>query len=170
MFVNAKIEEPARTMIGHVIRQELDELESEARRIGSDMILNVMMLCVVVAGYIAIDAAGRWPTDADTREIARHTAASARGFDLSQDDVYAFLSRVALGSERLPEVIPSAQVGILLPLQVTATLLLAYLPRGKHWWEYLDVIESALDAAEQADLSLLPALQLRSKRTRAAGS
>ena len=123
-----------------------------------------MTLCVVVSRDIAIDAAGRWPTDADTREIARHTAASARGFDLSQDDVYAFLSRVALGGERMSDVIPSEQVGILLPLQVASTLLLAFLPRDKHWWEYLDVIENALDAAEQADLSLLPALQLRAKR------
>ena len=42
------------------------------------------------------------------------------------------------------------------------------LPGGKHWWEYLDVIENALDAAEQADLSLLPALMLRSHRVKAA--
>jgi hypothetical protein len=40
-----------------------------------------------------------------------------------------------------------------------------------HWldrWEYLDVIENALDTAEQADLSLLPALMLRSQRAQAA--
>jgi hypothetical protein len=35
-------------------------------------------------------------------------------------------------------------------------LLLAFVPRDKHWWEYLDVVENALDAGEQADLSLLP--------------
>jgi hypothetical protein len=38
--------------------------------------------------------------------------------------------------------------------------LLAFPPRGKHWWKYLDVTENALDATEQADLSLLPALML----------
>jgi hypothetical protein len=56
----------------------------------------------------------------------------------------------------------------MLPLQVTSTLLLAFLPRDKQWWEYLDVIENALDAAEQADLSSLPALMLRSQRVRTA--
>jgi hypothetical protein len=66
------------------------------------------------------------------------------------------------------DVFPSAKDAVMLPLQVTGTLLLAFLPRGKHWWEYLDVIENALDAAEQADLSLLPALILRSQRNRAA--
>jgi hypothetical protein len=65
------------------------------------------------------------------------------------------MSRVALGAERMVDVFPSAKDAVMLPAQVTGTLLLAFLPRGKHWWEYLDVIENALDAAEQADLSLL---------------
>jgi hypothetical protein len=59
-------------------------------------------------------------------------------------------------------------VGLLLPLEITSTLLLAFLPRGLYWWEYLDVIENALDAAEESDLSLLPALMLRSQRVMAA--
>jgi hypothetical protein len=151
-------------MIGHVIRQEYDDLENEIRRIGNDALLSAMELCIVVAGYIAIDSVSRWPSDPELRGIAQHTAASARGFELSKDDVYGFLARVALGGQSMPEVIPSAETGILLPLQVTSTLLLAFLPRGKHWWEYLDVIENALDVAEQADLSLLPALQLRAIR------
>ena len=168
MFVDPKIEDQARTMLGHIIRQEFDELENEMRQIGEETFLRAMALYIPVAGYIAVDVAGRWPIDADVREIAQRTAASARGFDLSQDTVAAFLSRVALGAERMPDVFPSAKDAVLLPLQVTGTLLLAFLPRGKHWWEYLDVIENALDAAEQADLSLLPALILRSQRVKAA--
>ena len=93
MFVNPKIEDPARTMLGHIIRQEFDELQNEMRQIGEETFLRAMALYVPVAGYIAVDVAGRWPTDADLREIARHTATSARGFDLSQDDVSAFCLR-----------------------------------------------------------------------------
>ena len=168
MLVDPKVEEPMRAMIGHVIRQEFDDLENEIRKIGNDIYLSAMMLCVRVAGYIAVDVAGRWPIDADVREIARYTAESARGFELNQDDVHEFLGRVVLGGERLPDVIPSAEAGVLLPLQVASTPLLAFRPEDKHWWEYLDVIENALDAAEQADLSLLPALVLRSQRINAA--
>jgi hypothetical protein len=168
MFVDPKIEDPARTMLGHIIRREFDELENEMRKMGEETFLRAMALCIHVAAYIAVDVAERWPTEADVREIARHTAASARGFDLSQDEVSAFLSRVALGAERMVDVFPSAQDGVMLPLQVAGTLLLAFLPRDMHWWQYLDVIENALDAAEQADLSLLPALMLRSQRLRAA--
>jgi hypothetical protein len=168
MVVDPKVEKPTRKMIGHAIREEFDDLENEIRGIGNDTLLRAMELCILMAGYIVTEVAGRWPTDADVREIARHTAVSARGFVLSQDDAFAFLSRVALNGEPMPEVIPSAEVGIILPLQVASTLLLAFLPQGKHWWEYLDVIENALDAAEHADLSLLPALLLRSQRAKTA--
>lgn len=170
MFVDPTIEEPARTMIGHAVRQEFDDLETEMRRIGNDTFLRAMELCISLAAYVVIDIAGRWPTDADLREVAGHTAKSARGFQLSQEDVQAFLSRVALGTEQMAEVFPSATDGVMIPLQVTSTLLLAFRPSGQHWWEYLDRIESALDTAEQADLSILPALMLRSQRVRGAAS
>jgi hypothetical protein len=84
-------------------RQELDQLEGEVRETGDDTYLSCMVLCIVVAAYIAVDVAGRWPTDADVREIARHTA-SAQGSEFSQDDARAFISRVALGGERMADV------------------------------------------------------------------
>jgi hypothetical protein len=36
---------------------------------------------------------GRWPTDADVRDIARRVANKETAFELSEDDVYAYLSR-----------------------------------------------------------------------------
>lgn len=161
MLVDPKIEEPARTLIGHVIRQEWDELEAEVRRIGDDTYNSALVLCILVAGYVAVDVAGHWPTDADVRFIAQRTAKSARGFELAEEDVYAFLSQVALDWKPMVDVFPSAEVGLLLPLQVTSTLLLAFLPKDKRWWEYLDVIENSLDASEYTNLALLPALSLR---------
>jgi hypothetical protein len=92
MAINPKVEEPTRKMIGHVIRQECDDLENEIRRIGNDALLSAMELCIVVAGYIAIDSVSRWPSDPELRGIAQHRAASARGFELSKDDVYGFLA------------------------------------------------------------------------------
>jgi hypothetical protein len=167
MIIDPKIEDVNRTMIGHVIRQEFEELQNEMLRIGNDTFLRAMAVCVYVAGYITVDVPEHWPTDADVREIAAHTAVSARGFELSRDDVFTFLTRVALGGERMAAVFPP-EVGVMLPLQVASTLLLAFLPTDKKWWEYLDVIENALNAAEQVDLSLLPALMLRAQHGRAA--
>jgi hypothetical protein len=168
MTVDPSVEKPARKLIGHVIRQEYDDLQNEMHAIGNDTFMRAMALCVSVAEYITVDVAGRWPTDADVREIAKHVAASARGFELEQDVVAAFLSRVALRAERMSDVFPSPEAGVMLPLQVSSTLLLGFLPEGKHWWEYLDVIENSMDAAEQTDLSLLPALLIRQEREQAA--
>jgi len=42
MLVDPKIEDPMRTMIGHVVRQEYDGLENEIRRIGNDTFLSAI--------------------------------------------------------------------------------------------------------------------------------
>jgi hypothetical protein len=43
-------------------------------------------------------------------------------------------------------------------------MLFTFRPREKKWWEYLDMIEAAYEAAEAIELSVLPALMLRSRR------
>ena len=50
------------------------------------------------------------------------------------------------------------------PLFATAKLLLKFRPEGKEWWEYLDQIWDAEEAAERASLSVLPALMLRAHK------
>jgi hypothetical protein len=165
MRIDPEIEGSARTMMGHVIREELDDLETQIHAVGDIIYAQILVLCLVAAGYIAIDVCRmRWPSDADLREIARHTAASAEGFELRVDDVHALLSRVALGGERMDQVFTSAKDAAVLPLMVTSTLLLAFRPRDKHWWEYLDVIWNAVHSADQTDPSVLPALMLKMYR------
>jgi hypothetical protein len=163
MRVDPRIEKSARTMIGHVIRQEFDDLEAEIHAVGDEVYRGVLTLCVMAAGYIAIDVSERWPTEADLREIARHTANSAQGIELLEQAVYTYLSRAALGPERLDQVFSSAEDVAGLPLSITSTMLLAFLPTGKHWWEYLDVIWNALNTADTLDPSLLPALMLNAR-------
>jgi hypothetical protein len=169
MYVRQSAEQPTRDLIGRVIRQEFDEFEEEIRKLGDAKYADAVSLCVIAAGYVTVNAAECWPTDADVREIARHTATSARGFELREDDVYKFISRAALGGERLDQVFTSAKDIAWLPLAVASTMLLAFLPRDKdNWWEYLDTIWNATNAAERADMSILPALLIRQKHTQAA--
>ena len=47
---------------------------------------------------------------------------------------------------------------------ITGRLLVAFRPAEQHWWEYLNKIEEAMEVALAADLDLLPALMLRSRR------
>jgi hypothetical protein len=88
-------------------------------------------------------------------------------FDLDESDVYAYLARAALGFEPLLDVFPDKGRAATVPFFGTATLLVAYRPDGKHWWEYLDVIEQSLEAAAPLPETVVPALLLLTRRNRA---
>jgi len=170
MHIDPRIEEPTREMLGHAIRGELPELEAEIDAVGDETYAaGTITLCLIAAGYIAVDLARRWPAEADVREIARHTAASSTDYELREQDVYDYLSRGALGFQPIQEVFPDPGQDYTLPVLITAQMLLAFrLGDGHDLWGYLDTVWNAVEAAEQADLSLLPALILRSQRVEAA--
>lgn len=169
MRVEPKTEKPTREMLGHAIRGEQAELEAAIEAAGDETYAVSIALCIIASGYIAVDLSGRWPTEADIREIARHAAATSTKYELREQDVYDYLSRSALGFEPVDGVFPNAGPAYGLPVLITAQMLVAFrLGDGKEWWEYLDSIWNAVNAAEQADLSVLPALMLRSQRVRTA--
>jgi hypothetical protein len=168
MRIEPKTEKPTREMLGHAIRGEMPELAETIRAAGKDVYRESVALCIIAAGYLAIDVSARWPTAADLQEIARHTATTTTDHQLSQQDVYEYISRAALGGELITDVFPETERAFTLPVLITGRLLVAFCPRDKEWWEYLDSIWNAVNAAERADLSMLPALMLRFQRAREA--
>ena len=164
MQIDPKIEKPTRTMLGHVIRGELDDLETFIYAVGEETYRGALALCVLASGYIASDISERWPVDADLREIARRTAARTKHFELPESQVYEYLSRATFAGERLDEVFASAEDASAVPLMTTGTMLVAFCPRDKEWWEYLDTIWTATETALAMDLSVLPALMYRARR------
>ena len=163
MGIDPKIEQPTRKLLGHAIRRELDDLAAQAQAEGTETLMGAIPLCLLASAYIAIDVSGRWPTDADLRKIAANASKSATGLDISEQEIYEYLSRVALGQEKLDDVF-AVEALATIPLYATANLLLTFAPRGKHWWEYLDQIWDAAEAAERTSLTVLPALLLRARR------
>ncbi len=117
----------------------------------------------MASAYIAIDVSERWPTDVDAPRDRGNAAESATGLDISEQEIYEYLSRVALGSEKLDDVF-SAEGVATVPLYATANLLLTFCPRDKDWWEYLDQIWDAAETAERTSLTVLPALMLRARK------
>ena len=101
-------------------------------------------------------------TDADLRKIARAVAERENSAPVSVDDVYDYQSGAALGFR--PPVgtlgYDTAAVG---PALVTGGMLFIFRPRGGKWWDYLEQVERACEAAETTDLSVLPALQVRAR-------
>ena len=163
MGIDPKIEQPARKLLGHAIRRELDDLAAQAQAEGTEALMGAIPLCLLASAYIAIDVSDRWPTDADLRKIAANASKSATELDISEQEIYEYLSRVALGPEKLDDVF-SVEALATISLYATANLLLTFAPRGKHWWEYLDQIWDAAETAERTSLTVLPALMLRARR------
>jgi hypothetical protein len=164
MGIDRKVEQAARTMLGHAIRHELDALADTIRSVGNETFLGTIPLCLVASAYVAIDVSGmRWPNDVVLRKVAGNASKSATGLDISDEEIFQYLSRVALGSEKLDDVFSVEGVATV-PLYATANLLLTFCPRDMDWWEYLDQIWDAAEAADRTSLTVLPALMLRARK------
>jgi hypothetical protein len=163
MGLDPKIEQPTRKMLGHAIRHELDDLAALVRAEGNEALLGSIPLCLFASAYVAINVSDRWPTDADLHEIAKLASQSATELDITEQEIYEYLSRVALGSEKLDDVF-SVEGLATVPLFATANLVLSFCPRDKEWWEYLDQIWEAAETAERTSLTVLPALMLRAHK------
>jgi hypothetical protein len=165
MRIDPKIEKPTREMLGCAIRGELEDLATTIQAAGNEIYAGSLALCITAAGYIAIDVTGmRWPDDANLRKIARNAAGAETRLELREPDIYAYLSRAVLGSERLEDVFPSVESAYALPILITANMLFTFRPQGQKWWEYLDAIWAATETALAIDLSVLPALMFRARR------
>jgi len=167
-IIDPRTEEPARDMLGHAIRGETQDLSALIQAVGGERYRQVLGLCLIAAAYVAVDVTGRWPTDADVREIARLASERGTEIPLDQEDVYDYLSGAALGFKSLPQALGDDLAAATLPVFITGTLLFAFRPEGKKWWDYLDQIWAAYEQAESLDMSVLPALQVRSRMTKEA--
>lgn len=163
MRIDPQVEKPTRKMLGHAIRHELDELAVMILDVGNDVFFGSIPLCLLASAYIAIDVNGHWPADADLREIAKTVWESEDRLDISKQRVYEYLSRVTFGSEKVEDVFASEGI-VTIPVYATANLLVAFCPSEKHWWEYLDQIWDAVEAADSTPVSVLPALMLRARQ------
>lgn len=169
-IIDPKVEEPTRKMLGYAIRGETQDLSALILSVGTQRYRRVIALCLLAAAYVAADASGRWPTDADMREIARLVHERGIAVKLDQEDVYDYLSGAVLGFKSLPKALGSDVAAAILPVLVTASMLFTFRPDGQKWWDYLDQIWSAYEKAETVDVSVLPALQVRAKMLKAAGA
>lgn len=163
MRIDPRVEQPTRKMLGHAVRHELDELAAMILDIGNEAFFGSIPLCVLASAYIALDVNRQWPADADLREIAKTVSESQDRLDISRQRIYEFLSRVAFGREKVEDVFATEGI-VTIPIYATASLLVTFCPSEKHWWEYLDQIWDAVEAADRTPVSVLPALMLRARQ------
>lgn len=160
-------EKPFRDAVDRAIKNQIDDMKSALLALDDGQAAFCLGMCAAVTGYVAIDVCGRqWPDEENRRGIAQAAteSAGAREFGLKAEDSYAYLTRVALGFERLDEVFPDPEDAATIPFVVTGQLLLSFHPADVKWWHYLNRIEDVIEFTEKADLDLIPGLMLRSRR------
>lgn len=161
MPIDPRVEEPLRELLGHAIRDELDDVAEKMLEAGEQVYEAIRALCVQVSAYITIDVSNRWPAEADLHEVAKIGARSVTKLPVTEDEMYEFLARSVFGFERIVDVFPDAKRASIVPLFTTANILLSFSHEGKHWSDYLDVIESGIEASEETSLFVLPSLMYR---------
>lgn len=168
MRIDPKIEDPTRTMLDHVLKDKLEEIPRVVESIGDERFRECLGLCLVIAGYVTVDVLGpEWPTDAGLRELSEAVARARIDVELDASQVFDFLRTSVIGFRSMDNVFSSDGDKVMLPIVITAALMLAFCPRGKKVWAYLDDIEEALEAADSVKPSILPAMILRAHRIEA---
>jgi len=150
-------------MLGHAIRDEMDDLFRVITDAGEKVYEAAATLCIQASAYITIDVSKRLPTEADYREVARIGSEAKTELPVTEDEMYAYayLSQVIFGFESPLTVFEDSQKAAMIPLFTTANLLLSFFPKGQHWTDYLDTIWNSIEDSEQASLAILPALLYR---------
>lgn len=162
MRIDPKVEDATRAMLDDVLKDKLDEIPKVAATIGEERFLECLRLCVAIAGYVTVDVvAPGWPTDASLRELAQRAAQARIPVELDPSQVYDYLRISAVGFRSLDQVFSSDAEKAVMPIAMTAALVLAFHAKGRSVWEYLDDVEEALEAASSVKPSMLPAMILR---------
>lgn len=166
-----KDEEAFRDAINHASHKRINELRAQLETMSDEQVATAIRLCAFVSAYTAIDVVSRrWPTDEGVRMIAEKTARSAGENawpGVTEENLYLFLSRCALGFEDLSAVLGNEFKDgyelLMAPFFWTIHLLATFGPKELSVAQFLDVIEDAYEKAWLLDLNLLPALMVRAR-------
>lgn len=164
MQIDPSVERPTRDMVEHAIRGKLEEIVPLLEAFDDAQRRYFLELCVALAGYVAIDAAGmRWPRDEALAEIADLLAKAKLDVNLDRDDVYAYLARVVFGFEPLEQVFSELGKAMLWPIVITANLLFVFCPKNETVWQYMNKIEQAMESAASLERDVYPAVIYRAR-------
>jgi hypothetical protein len=166
-----EIEAQFRDALDHAAKRHISELHALLHSMTDRQQIDAAVhLCGLVAAYTAINTVSRrWPTSSGLHLMAEKIAQAKvdEPYGVTEQNVYLFLSRCALGSESFADVFgdafEDADAFIAAPFFLTVDTLATFVPKGQTIWEFLDVIEDAYEKAWLADLSLLPALIVRAR-------
>ncbi|BCJ61229.1 hypothetical protein [Micromonospora endophytica] len=148
MKIDDKVEKQVRAVLDALVHRDPDRLDRAMSNIAAGRQLQAALeLSVAICGFVLFETHDGAPEPVDIDEIAGDLESQERWLEVEKAEVVAFLT--ALVDRRpLSEVLPRDSA-VVLPFVVAANLLAtSSAPEEGEWWfNYLDKVEAAIEAA-----------------------
>ncbi|TNH23691.1 hypothetical protein FHG89_26570 [Micromonospora orduensis] len=147
MKIDERVEQLVRDTLHWAVKRQPVEFD-EALKGFSDVSTrrSAMELLVAISAFVAVDMCGGKPSPRQIQELATEVAEAESWSSATAQEVEAFLNTILAGRP-LSGVLPAGSAVIL--AFVVAASLLSSGPKseGEWWFNYLDKVEAAIEAA-----------------------
>jgi hypothetical protein len=146
MRIDDDIESLVREALDAAVKRDANRFDAAMKAFTTDPIRRAALeLAVAITAFVLLDLYGGAPTDDQIRPLADKIAELETWSSLTSDEVRRFLTAV-LSGQKLDSVVPATAV--ILTFVVPASLLASKpLDDGDWWFNYLDRVEAAIEAA-----------------------
>lgn len=166
MPIDDKLSDQFRTMLGYAIQNKVEDFMSSLPEVGYSPYESILALAIRVTGHVVVDAAGRYPNDADLEKVASIGARAVTGLPIDRDEIHAYLAKVVFGKDRVTSISDDRTKASVIPMFALANLIISLSPKGMDQWVYLDVIEASIDAVDNTNEGVLPSMVYEFERNK----
>ncbi|MFK3981839.1 hypothetical protein ACI2K4_15870 [Micromonospora sp. NPDC050397] len=146
MRVEKRIEPLVRNAIHAAVVRDFALLEDRLQKFPDDKAVRAAVeLTLALVYFLMVDIHAGRPSETEVAGVATEIARTEVWARSSRDEVTEFLVRL-MNREQLAPAVPGENV-IILAFVVAANLLSSCRRDDEEWWDYLDRVEAAIEAA-----------------------
>ncbi|MCG5434621.1 hypothetical protein [Micromonospora foliorum] len=147
MKIDDRTEQRVRDTLHWVVKRDLNKFDAALKSFPDEAAQKAALaLVVAVSGFVLIDLHGARPTPQQVDVLAEEIGRMETWASVSADEAASFMNAVVTGRPLTERFTPGDVV--VLAFVVAGSLLAARpMPEGEWWFNYLDKVEAAIEAA-----------------------
>jgi hypothetical protein len=150
--IDSRVEPLVREALAALIKADADRFARALAAFGDQETGTAgSRLAVVVAFHVLLDRYGGQPAPEEVRALAEQVAELEDWTDLTADEIELFIGAYFAGTS-VDTVMPIERA-VLVSFVLAANLLASYRRDGEWWFDHLDRVEAALEAASSPSRS-----------------
>ncbi|KXK59781.1 hypothetical protein AWW66_22415 [Micromonospora rosaria] len=147
MRIDDRVEHLVREALHWVVKRDAESLDAAlAAFVDEKTRRESLELLVAVAGFVLIDLHQGRPNHAQVQVVAEKVAHMEAWANITSDEVAVFMNAILAGRS-LAEDLRTEDVVVLAFVVAGSLLSSRELPEGQWWFDYLDQVEAAIEAA-----------------------